>query len=66
MWDLGGQEVLRAAWNTYYTNTEFVIIVIDSTDRERLLLTKVGSFARARTFGRGTVRRNKFFYFRLG
>ena len=22
MWDLGGQEVLRAAWNTYYTNTE--------------------------------------------
>lgn len=22
MWDLGGQESLRAAWNTYYTNTE--------------------------------------------
>ena len=22
MWDLGGQESLRAAWNTYYSNTE--------------------------------------------
>lgn len=37
MWDLGGQQSLRAAWSTYYTNTEFVIIVIDSTDKERLI-----------------------------
>lgn len=22
MWDLGGQQSLRAAWSTYYTNTE--------------------------------------------
>ena len=22
MWDIGGQESLRSAWNTYYTNTE--------------------------------------------
>ena len=22
MWDLGGQDTLRAAWNTYYSNTE--------------------------------------------
>ncbi|XP_066984224.1 ADP-ribosylation factor-like protein 5B isoform X2 [Macrobrachium rosenbergii] len=40
MWDLGGQESLRSAWNTYYTNTEFVIVVIDSTDRERLSITR--------------------------
>lgn len=40
MWDIGGQESLRSAWNTYYANTEFVILVIDSTDRERLSLTK--------------------------
>lgn len=40
MWDIGGQESLRAAWNTYYSNTEFVILVIDSTDRERLTITK--------------------------
>ncbi len=24
MWDLGGQESLRAAWNTYYTDTEVI------------------------------------------
>ena len=35
MWDLGGQQSLRAAWSTYYTNTEFIIMVIDSTDREK-------------------------------
>ncbi|XP_003739728.1 ADP-ribosylation factor-like protein 5B [Galendromus occidentalis] len=40
MWDLGGQESLRATWNTYYTNAEFLIVVVDSTDRERLHLTK--------------------------
>ncbi|TRY59282.1 hypothetical protein DNTS_016359 [Danionella cerebrum] len=36
MWDIGGQESLRSSWNTYYTNTEFVIVVVDSTDRERI------------------------------
>ncbi|XP_051163291.1 ADP-ribosylation factor-like protein 5B [Leptopilina boulardi] len=40
MWDLGGQQSLRAAWSTYYTNTEFIIMVIDSTDRERLNVIK--------------------------
>ncbi|XP_026464015.1 ADP-ribosylation factor-like protein 5B [Ctenocephalides felis] len=40
VWDLGGQQSLRAAWSTYYTNTEFVIMVIDSTDRERLAVSR--------------------------
>uniref|UniRef100_A0A4W6DNH2 ADP-ribosylation factor-like 5A n=1 Tax=Lates calcarifer TaxID=8187 RepID=A0A4W6DNH2_LATCA len=40
MWDIGGQESLRSSWNTYYTNTEFVIVVVDSTDRERISVTK--------------------------
>ncbi|XP_066441933.1 putative ADP-ribosylation factor-like protein 5C isoform X2 [Eleutherodactylus coqui] len=40
MWDIGGQETLRATWNSYYSNTEFVILVIDSTDRERLPETR--------------------------
>ncbi|XP_046839402.1 ADP-ribosylation factor-like protein 5B [Xenia sp. Carnegie-2017] len=40
MWDIGGQEALRSSWDTYYANTEFVIIVIDSTDRERLAVIK--------------------------
>ena len=25
MWDLGGQESLRASWNTYYANTQVKI-----------------------------------------
>uniref|UniRef100_A0A8D0GRI7 ARF like GTPase 5C n=1 Tax=Sphenodon punctatus TaxID=8508 RepID=A0A8D0GRI7_SPHPU len=40
MWDIGGQETLRSTWNTYYSNTEFIILVVDSTDRERLTMTK--------------------------
>lgn len=40
VWDLGDQQSLRAAWSTYYTNTEFIIMVIDSTDRERLAVTR--------------------------
>jgi len=36
MWDIGGQESSRAAWSTYYQNTQVVILVIDSTDRGRL------------------------------
>ncbi|XP_078394518.1 ADP-ribosylation factor-like protein 5B isoform X5 [Cetorhinus maximus] len=40
MWDIGGQDSLRSSWNTYYTNTEFIILVVDSTDRERLSITK--------------------------
>ncbi|XP_075846984.1 putative ADP-ribosylation factor-like protein 5C isoform X1 [Microtus pennsylvanicus] len=40
MWDLGGQEALRSSWDTYYSSTEFVILVIDSTDRNRLLTTR--------------------------
>lgn len=24
MWDLGGQQSLRSAWNTYYTNSEVI------------------------------------------
>lgn len=26
MWDIGGQESLRSSWNTYYTNTEVVVL----------------------------------------
>ena len=40
MWDIGGQETLRASWSTYYSHTHFVILVIDSSDRERLPLVK--------------------------
>ncbi|XP_061761363.1 putative ADP-ribosylation factor-like protein 5C isoform X1 [Nerophis ophidion] len=40
VWDIGGQSNLRSSWYAYYCNTEIVILVVDSTDRARLTLTK--------------------------
>jgi|UniRef100_A0AC35GP39 ADP-ribosylation factor-like protein 5B len=40
MWDIGGQESLRTSWSSYYQATDFVIIVIDSTDRKRLSIIR--------------------------
>ena len=40
MWDIGGQESLRQAWSTYYSGTQFVILVVDSTDRDRLAVSR--------------------------
>ncbi|KAL6071175.1 ADP-ribosylation factor-like protein 5 [Balamuthia mandrillaris] len=40
MWDIGGQEAVRASWNTYYVNTHAVIMVIDSTDRKGIPVVK--------------------------
>ena len=36
MWDVGGQEKLRALWRHYFTNTQALIFVVDSSDRGRL------------------------------
>eukprot|EP01120_Amphizonella_sp_Union-15-10_P009690 TRINITY_DN3736_c0_g1_i1.p1 TRINITY_DN3736_c0_g1~~TRINITY_DN3736_c0_g1_i1.p1 ORF type:complete len:180 (+),score=25.35 TRINITY_DN3736_c0_g1_i1:118-657(+) len=40
MWDIGGQESLRPSWSIYYSNTDVILMVVDSTDRERLLIIK--------------------------
>mmetsp|Transcript_4574 Transcript_4574/g.7940 ORF Transcript_4574/g.7940 Transcript_4574/m.7940 type:complete len:180 (-) Transcript_4574:198-737(-) len=40
MWDLGGQDSCRSSWSHYYVNTHAVMIVMDSTDRERLFIVK--------------------------
>ncbi|XP_032019327.1 putative ADP-ribosylation factor-like protein 5C [Hylobates moloch] len=40
MWDIVRQEALSFIWNTYYSNTEFIILVIDSTDQDRLLTAR--------------------------
>ena len=40
MWDLGGQESSRASWATYYKQTNAIVMVIDSTDRDRIGLIK--------------------------
>jgi len=39
-WDLGGQESLRKTWATYFTNTEAVVLVVDSSDRQRIPTVK--------------------------
>ncbi|KAM6979785.1 ADP-ribosylation factor 4-like [Aplochiton taeniatus] len=36
VWDVGGQTVIRPLWKHYYTNTQAIIFVVDSNDRERI------------------------------
>lgn len=36
VWDVGGQEKLRALWRHYFAATQALIFVVDSTDRGRL------------------------------
>lgn len=36
LWDVGGQQQLRATWSQYLASTDAVIFVLDSTDRERI------------------------------
>ena len=40
VWDLGGQGTLRPYWRCYYPNTNAVIYVIDSSDRDRVDIAK--------------------------
>ena len=35
VWDVGGQDKLRPLWRHYYNNTNGVIFVVDSNDKER-------------------------------
>ena len=36
MWDLGGQSELRPYWRCYFSKTNAIVFVIDSTDKDRL------------------------------
>ncbi len=36
VWDVGGQDKIRVLWRHYYQNTEGIIFVVDSNDRERI------------------------------
>jgi ADP-ribosylation factor 1/2 len=36
VWDIGGQDKIRPLWRHYYTNTDAVIFVVDSRDRDRI------------------------------
>ncbi|PAA72295.1 hypothetical protein BOX15_Mlig019960g2 [Macrostomum lignano] len=35
VWDVGGQERIRALWRHYYQNSEGLLFIVDSADRER-------------------------------
>ncbi|XP_065835703.1 ADP-ribosylation factor-like protein 1 [Oscarella lobularis] len=40
VWDLGGQTSIRPYWRCYYANTDAIIYVVDSVDRERIGISK--------------------------
>uniref|UniRef100_A0A915IY66 ADP-ribosylation factor-like protein 1 n=1 Tax=Romanomermis culicivorax TaxID=13658 RepID=A0A915IY66_ROMCU len=40
VWDLGGQTSIRPYWRCYYSNTDAIIYVVDSADRDRIGISK--------------------------
>lgn len=40
VWDLGGQTSIRPYWRCYYSNTDAIIYVVDSKDKERISISK--------------------------
>lgn len=36
VWDVGGKDKIRPLWRHYYQNTQAVIFIVDSNDRDRL------------------------------
>mmetsp|Transcript_21574 Transcript_21574/g.52817 ORF Transcript_21574/g.52817 Transcript_21574/m.52817 type:complete len:187 (-) Transcript_21574:237-797(-) len=40
VWDIGGQDKIRPLWRHYYNNTDGVIFVVDSADKERLEIAR--------------------------
>lgn len=37
VWDVGGQDKIRPLWRHYYQNTQGLIFVVDSNDRDRII-----------------------------
>lgn len=40
VWDVGGQDKIRPLWRHYYQNTQGIIFVVDSNDRDRIAEAK--------------------------
>ena len=36
VWGVGGQDKIRPLWRHYFQNTQGLIVVVDSNDRERI------------------------------
>ena len=45
VWDVGGQDKVRVLWKHYFRNTEGLIFVVDSADRDRMTEVKDELFA---------------------
>eukprot|EP01065_Artemidia_motanka_P009948 TRINITY_DN15168_c0_g4_i1.p2 TRINITY_DN15168_c0_g4~~TRINITY_DN15168_c0_g4_i1.p2 ORF type:complete len:183 (+),score=36.43 TRINITY_DN15168_c0_g4_i1:183-731(+) len=45
VWDLGGQTSIRPYWRCYYSNTDAIIYVVDSCDRDRMGIAQEELFA---------------------
>ncbi|CAH1787040.1 unnamed protein product, partial [Owenia fusiformis] len=39
-WDVGGRDKIRPLWRHYYQNTDAIVFVVDSNDRERIDFAK--------------------------
>jgi len=37
VWDVGGQDKIRPLWRHYFQNTQGIIFVVDSNDRDRVI-----------------------------
>ncbi len=40
VWDVGGQDKIRQLWKHYFQNTQALIFVVDSSDRDRIEIAK--------------------------
>lgn len=40
VWDVGGQDKIRPLWRHYFQNTQGLIFVVDSNDKERIMEAK--------------------------
>ena len=40
VWDVGGQDKIRPLWKHYFHNTEGLVYVVDSADKERIIEAK--------------------------
>eukprot|EP01002_Notosolenus_urceolatus_P013827 NODE_4806_length_763_cov_15.277311_g4009_i0.p1 GENE.NODE_4806_length_763_cov_15.277311_g4009_i0~~NODE_4806_length_763_cov_15.277311_g4009_i0.p1 ORF type:complete len:205 (+),score=31.88 NODE_4806_length_763_cov_15.277311_g4009_i0:78-617(+) len=45
VWDLGGQTSIRPYWRCYYSNTDAIIYVVDSNDRDRIGIAREELYA---------------------
>ena len=67
VWDLGGQTSIRPYWRCYYSNTDAIIYVVDSADKERMGISKQELVSMLEVMpGRTGACANKWHFLRAG